>query len=89
MRNDRKVAKHLFRAAFSFVSVAVLVITVVISIIESVKSTNRAFLEVFITQAHDIECNHSCTHGFFHLQTQRTDYLFYLINDLMDCVALG
>jgi hypothetical protein len=48
MRNDRKVPKHLFRLSFSYVSVVVLVITTVFSMIESVESTNRAFLEVFV-----------------------------------------
>jgi hypothetical protein len=48
MRNDRKLSKHFFRPAFSSVSVAVLVITTIFSTIESVESTNRAFLKVFI-----------------------------------------
>jgi hypothetical protein len=48
MRNDRKVPKHLLRPAFSSIVVAVLVITVVFSMIESIESTNRAFLEVFM-----------------------------------------
>jgi hypothetical protein len=43
-----KVPNHLFRPAFSSVSIAVLVITAVFSMIESVESINRAFLEVFI-----------------------------------------
>jgi hypothetical protein len=46
--NDRKVPKHLFRLVFSSISVAVLVITVVFSMIESVESTNRTFLKVFV-----------------------------------------
>jgi hypothetical protein len=46
--NDKKVPKHLFRSDFSSVSVVVLIITTVFSMIESVESTNRAFLEVFI-----------------------------------------
>jgi hypothetical protein len=48
MRNDKKVLKHLFRPAFSSISVAVLVITVFFSMIKSVKSINRAFLKVFV-----------------------------------------
>jgi hypothetical protein len=48
MRNDRKVPKHLFWPAFSSVSVVVLVIVVVYSTIESIESTNRAFLKVFV-----------------------------------------
>jgi hypothetical protein len=48
MRNDRKVPKHIFRPAFSSVSVAVLIITVVFSMIKSVESANRAFVKVFI-----------------------------------------
>jgi hypothetical protein len=46
MRNDRKVSKHLFRPAFS--SVTVLVITAIFSMIEPTESTNMAFLKVFI-----------------------------------------
>jgi hypothetical protein len=46
MRNDRKVAKHLFRSAFY--SIAVLIINAIFSTIESVEFTNRAFLKVFI-----------------------------------------
>jgi hypothetical protein len=46
MRNDRKVPKHLFRSIIS--SVAVLIITAIFSMIESVESTNRAFLKIFI-----------------------------------------
>jgi uncharacterized membrane protein len=49
--NDRKVSKHLFRLTFSSVSVAVLVITTIFSMIESVESTNRVFLEVFILRS--------------------------------------
>jgi hypothetical protein len=49
--NDRKVPKYLFRLAFSSVSVAVLVITVVFSMIKLVESTNRVFLEVFVLKS--------------------------------------
>jgi hypothetical protein len=48
MRNDRKLRKHLFRYVFSSVSVAVLIITGVFSLIELIKSTNRAFIKVFV-----------------------------------------
>jgi hypothetical protein len=48
IRNDRKVLKHLFRPAFSFVSVVVLIITIVFSMIESAESTNRAFIKFFV-----------------------------------------
>jgi hypothetical protein len=48
MRNDRKVPKHLFRPTFSSISVAVLIVTAIFSMIESIESTNRAFLKVFI-----------------------------------------
>jgi hypothetical protein len=48
MRNDRKVPKHLFRPAFPSVSIEVLIITIVFSMIESVESTNRSFLKVFV-----------------------------------------
>jgi hypothetical protein len=43
MRNDRKVAKHLFRPAFFSVSVVVFIIY--FFMIESVESTNRASSE--------------------------------------------
>jgi hypothetical protein len=46
MRNDRKVSKHLFRSDIS--SVAVLIITVIFSTIESIESTNKAFDKVLI-----------------------------------------
>jgi hypothetical protein len=45
-RNDRKILKHLFRPTIS--SVAVLIIIAIFSMIESVESTDRAFLKVFI-----------------------------------------
>jgi uncharacterized protein YqhQ len=48
MRNDRKVSKLLFRPTFSFVFVAVLIITVIFSMIESTESTNRALIKVFV-----------------------------------------
>jgi hypothetical protein len=46
MRNDKNVLKYLSRLAFSFV--AVLIITTTFSTIESVESTNKAFLKVFV-----------------------------------------
>jgi hypothetical protein len=87
MRNDRKVTKHLFKSAIAYV--AVLVITAIFSTIESLESTNRAFLKVFIlipTIQNAIILAHV---NLFHLQTKRIEYLFCLINDLKDCVALG
>jgi hypothetical protein len=45
-RNDRKVLKHIFRPALS--SVAIVIIIAIFPTIESVKSTNRAFLKLFI-----------------------------------------
>jgi hypothetical protein len=45
-RNDRKVPKHLIRPTFSFV--LVLIITIVFSMIESVESTNKEYLKVFV-----------------------------------------
>jgi uncharacterized membrane protein len=39
---------YLFRPIFSSVSIAVLIITAVFSMIESIESTNRAFPEVFV-----------------------------------------
>jgi hypothetical protein len=87
MRNDRKVPKQLFSPAFSFL--AILVITAIFSMIESIESTNRAFLKVFVFSPM-IKNAISLAHvDFFHLQTQRSDYLFCLINGLMDCVVLG
>jgi hypothetical protein len=74
MRNDRKVPKHLFRPAFSFV--AVLIITAVFSTIESVESTNRAFLKVFILSPMIYNAIIPARVNFFHLQTQWIDYLF-------------
>jgi hypothetical protein len=89
MRNNRKVPKHLFRVAFSSISIVVLFITAVFSIIESVESTNRAFLKVFVLEP-TIQNAIILAHvDFFHLQTQRIDYLFFFINGLRDCVALG
>jgi hypothetical protein len=75
MRNDRKVPKHLFRPAFS--SVVVLIITGIFSIIDSIESTNRAFLKGLHTHPNDIEYNHSCMCGFFPPQN-RTDKLSVL-----------
>jgi hypothetical protein len=48
MRNDRKVSKHLFRPAFSSVSIVVLVMIAIFSMIELNESTNRAFLKVYV-----------------------------------------
>jgi hypothetical protein len=51
IRNDRKVPKYLFRPTFSSISVVVLIITAVFSMIESIESINRAFLEVFVLRS--------------------------------------
>jgi hypothetical protein len=75
MRNVRKVPKHLFRPGFSM--------------IELVESTNRAFVEVFILGPTIWNAIILACIDFFHLQTQRIDYMFCLINGLRDCVALG
>jgi hypothetical protein len=87
--NDRKVPKHIFSPAFSSISIAVLVITAVFSMIESIESTNRAFLEVFELRSMIYTAIILARVDFLHLQTQWTDYLFCLINCLRDCVALG
>jgi hypothetical protein len=89
LRNDRIVPKHIFRLAFSFVFVAVLIITMVFSTIELVESTNMTFLEVFVLRSRIYNAIILAGMDFLHLQTQWIDYLFYLINGLMDCVALG
>jgi hypothetical protein len=86
-RNDRKLPKHIFRPAFS--SIAVLVITIIFSMIESVESTNRAFLKVFVLMLMIENAIILARVDFFHLPTQQTDYLFCLINDLRDCIAKG
>jgi hypothetical protein len=57
--------------------------------IESVESRNRAFLEVFILRPTIQNAIILARVDFFHPQTQQTDYLFFLINDLRDYVALG
>jgi hypothetical protein len=88
MRNNRKVPKHLFRPAFSSISVAVLVITAVFSTIESVEFTNRAFLEVFILMSMIWNPIILACVDFLHLQTQWTTYLFCLINCLRDYVGI-
>jgi hypothetical protein len=51
MSNDRKVPKYLFRPTFSSIYVVVLIIIVVFSTIELVKSTNREFLKVFVLRS--------------------------------------
>jgi hypothetical protein len=89
MRNDRNVLKHLFRPAFSSISVVVLIITVIFSMIESIESINRAFLEVFILKSKILNLIILARMDFLHLQTQWTYYLFCLINGLRDYVALG
>jgi hypothetical protein len=87
--NDRKLLKRHFRPAFSSISVAVLIIITVFSMIESVKSTNRVFLRVFILRPRIENAIILARVDFFHLQTQWKDYLFCLINGLRDYVALG
>jgi hypothetical protein len=77
MGNDRKVPKSLFRPAFSSVSVVVLIITTVFSTIESVESTNRAFLEVFILRP-TIQNAIILAHVDFFLPPNATDKLSIL-----------
>jgi hypothetical protein len=73
----------------TFSSVAVLIITIVFSMIESVESINRAFHKVFILRLMIQNGIIRACMDFFHLKTQQTDYLFCLINSLKDYVALG
>jgi hypothetical protein len=87
MRNDRKVPKHLFRPAFSFV--AVLIITAVFSTIESVESTNRAFLKVFILSPMIYNAIIPARVNFFPPPNPMDRLSVYIINGIRDCVALG
>jgi hypothetical protein len=89
MRNGRKEPKHLFRPAFSSISVAVVIMTAVFSMIKSIESTNRAFLDVFILRSMIYNAIILARMDFLYLQTQWIDYLFRLINGLRDCVAWG
>jgi hypothetical protein len=88
-RNDRKVPKHLFRPAFSSVSIVVLVMTAIFSTIELNESTNRAFLKVYVLRFMIYNAIILAHMDFLYLQTQWIDYLFCLINGLRDCIALG
>jgi hypothetical protein len=68
MRNDMKVPKHFFRPDISSISIAVLLITIVFSMIELIESTNKAFLEVSILTPTILIAIILARVDFFHLQ---------------------
>jgi hypothetical protein len=56
--------------------------------VESIESTNRALLKVLIIRATIENAIILARMDLFHLQSQRADNLFGLINNLRDGVAL-